>query len=360
MNWRSRWLVLVLVGAIALIVGCASKLPDWYDPAKAHHRPDGFVNTDGLSTNKAFTDLIRWRWKAWRGGLPPAPSRVYKGYADIPVVKPDLQLLADPGRDPIATWLGHATVLLQMGGVNILTDPHFGRRASPVSFAGPERKVPNPLSLKELPRIDVVVISHNHYDHLDEETVLGLTRQPGGPPLFLVPLGVDQWFKALGVGNVKALDWWDKTASGAVAIEFVPVQHWSARSLSDRNQTLWGGWVLRAGETSVFFAGDTGYSRDFARIGARFGGFDLALIPVGAYEPRWFMKAQHVNPDEAVLVHLDIKARRTVGIHWGTFELTDEALDQPILDLAKAIKRYELKPDEFVLLQHGQTIEIEP
>ncbi len=343
-----------------LVAGCANQPPRWYDPAKTHHRPDGFTNSDGIRTNKPLADLIRWRWEAWRGGHPAPPSQVYDGYAGIPTMQPDLARLAAPGDRPIVTWLGHATVLIQLAGVNILTDPHFSDRASPFSFIGPRRRVPLVATLDKLPRIDLVVISHNHYDHLDEQTVLALAAQQGGPPQFLVPLGVDEWFGDLGVTSVRAMDWWDKSRIGPVEIDFVPVQHWSARSLTDRNKTLWGGYVIRGADTSVFFAGDTGYSRDFAQIAARYGGFDLALLPVGAYEPRWFMKQQHVNPDEAVQVHLDINARQTVGIHWGTFELTDEPLDQPVLDLAAAVRKYQLEPDAFILLQHGQTIEIKP
>jgi len=346
-------LLMMFVG----LAGCSS-LPGWYDSSKAHHLPDGFVNSDGTRPNKGFDQLIRWRWEAYRSGRPLPPTQVYDGYKSFPIMKPDLQRLANPGSKPIMTWIGHATILLQIEGVNILTDPHFGERASPVSFAGPTRKVPLPVRLAELPRIDVVVISHNHYDHLDQGTIEALARQAGGPPLFLVPLGVDAWFEDLGIPNVQAMDWWETTRLANLTVYFVPVHHWSARGLGDRNETLWGGWVLKTAETRVFFAGDTGYSRDFAEIGARFSGFDLALIPVGAYEPRWFMKEQHVNPEEAVQVHLDLGATQSIGIHWGSFELTDEALDQPILDLAKALKKFEVSSDDFRLLMHGQTVEI--
>lgn len=340
--------------------GCASQPPAWYQAEKPHHRPGGFANSDGTVSSKSGADLIRWRWEAWRGGRPSVPNQVYDGYGDFPVTQPNLKRLAEPGEQAIMTWIGHATALIQMGGVNVLTDPHFGERASPVSFAGPRRRVALPMTLAQLPHIDLVVISHNHYDHLDIDTIEGLAAQVDGPPLFLVPLGVDAWFKDLGVVNVQAMDWWDKTRLRGLDVDFVPVHHWSARGIGDRNMTLWGGWVLRTDSDSVFFAGDTGYSKDFAKIGARFGSFDLALIPVGAYEPRWFMKEQHVNPDEAVQVHIDIKARQSVGIHWGTFELTDESLDQPILDLAVALKKYGIPADRFVLLQHGQTMEITP
>jgi len=349
----------VLLLLLAGVAGCSS-LPAWYDPAKPHHRPDGFVNSDGTRSAKGFGQLLRWRWEAYRTDAPGEPKQVYDGYASFPVIKPDLKRLSKPGSAPLVTWIGHATTLLQIDGSNILTDPHFGTRASPVSFAGPTRKVPLPVSLKELPRIDVVVISHNHYDHLDVGTIESLAEQKGGPPLFLVPLGVDEWFDNLGIENVRAMDWWDSTKLQQLDIHFVPVHHWSARGLGDRNETLWGGWVFKSPAAKVFFAGDTGYSRDFAEIGARFDGFDLALIPVGAYEPRWFMKEQHVNPEEAIQVHFDLKSKRSVGIHWGSFELTNEDLDQPIIDLGRALKKFNVSSDEFRLLRHGETMEIKP
>lgn len=348
-----------LMLSLAALAACSS-LPAWYDASKPHHRPDGFVNTDGSRPSKGLAQLLRWRWEAYRSAVPAPPTQVYKGYEAFPVLRPDIARLADPGPAPLLTWIGHATNLLQIDGVNVLTDPHFGERASPFSFTGPTRKVPLPVALAELPRIDVVVISHNHYDHLDVGTIEALAGQAGGPPLFLVPLGVELWFEDLDIENVRAMDWWESIALRSLSIHFVPVHHWSARGLGDRNETLWGGWVLKSPDTSVFFAGDSGYSRDFAEIGARFGGFDLALIPIGAYEPRWFMKEQHVNPEEAVQVHWDLKARRSVGIHWGSFELTDEALDQPIIDLARALKKFDVDPDVFKLLQHGQTMEIKP
>ncbi|MFK7963158.1 MAG: MBL fold metallo-hydrolase [Burkholderiaceae bacterium] len=354
------WLRRVFQASLVLALASCASLPDWYDPTKQHHRPDGFVNTDGTRPSKGFDQFLRWQWETYRSGAPSKPSQVYQDYADFPVLTPNFRNLANPGADPSVTWIGHATTLVQMAGANILTDPHFGERASPVSFAGPKRKVALPAALAQLPRIDVVVISHNHYDHLDVGTIQALAKQAGGPPLFLVPLGVDEWFADLGIDGARAMDWWDAIEVNELRIHFVPVHHWSARGLGDRNETLWGGWVVKTSEASVFFAGDTGYSRDFAEIGARFGGFDLALIPVGAYEPRWFMKEQHVNPEEAVQIHLDVKARRSLGIHWGTFELTDEALDQPILDLNRALKKFDVSGEAFRLLRHGESMEIKP
>jgi L-ascorbate metabolism protein UlaG (beta-lactamase superfamily) len=254
------------------------------------------------------------------------------------------------------TWVGHATVLLRVGGRSVLTDPHFSERASPVSFAGPKRVVAPVPALSDLPHIHVVVISHNHYDHLDQESVRTLAEQPGGSPRFYVPLGLKDWFARRGITDVVEMDWWESANFAGLTIDFVPVQHWSKRTLSDENQSLWGGWVIRHPELSFFFAGDTGYSKDFADIGAKFGGFDVAAIPIGAYAPRWFMQIMHLDPAEAVQVHRDVKARQSLAIHWGTFaNLTDESLYEPPIKLAEAREKAGLTDEDFFVLRHGET-----
>jgi L-ascorbate metabolism protein UlaG (beta-lactamase superfamily) len=250
-------------------------------------------------------------------------------------------------------------VLLQVGGLNILTDPIFSERASPLSWVGPKRKTPPALRVDELPHIDIVIVSHNHYDHLDLPTLRALQAQPGGPPLLLMPLGVGDWLKRQGIGNVQQLDWWQSHPVGEARLHFVPVQHWSARGLFDRFETLWGGWVIESQADGkpfkAFFTGDTGYSKDFIDIQRRFGDFDFAMIPVGAYEPRWFMKSQHVNPAEAVQIHRDLQARQSLGIHWGAFELTDESLDEPATALKSAVHEAGIDPEAFFVTPLGQT-----
>ena len=331
----------------------------YFDSAKPHHRPDGFVNSDGSSASKPLSAVLKWMYERWRDDLPPVPVEYVDGYAGFPVDRPDLPWLKANRTQTAVTWIGHATLLVQMGGINLLTDPHFSERTSAVQWAGPKRRVPLPMQLAELPHIELVLISHNHYDHLDRDTVLALNAQPGGPPLFLVPLGIERWMQQQGITNVQSLDWWDGRKLPAfpeIDVDFVPAHHWSSRTPADRNRTLWGGWVVRAPAFSFYFAGDTGYSADFAEIGRRFPGLDLAALPVGAYEPRWFMQAQHVNPAEAVRVHQDLGVRRSIGIHWGTFDLTDEPLDAPLGALPQAREAARIAPDAFVLLRHGQTL----
>jgi N-acyl-phosphatidylethanolamine-hydrolysing phospholipase D len=217
------------------------------------------------------------------------------------------------------------------------------------------------LTLAQLPHVHVVLVSHNHYDHLDEASVVALNQQAGGPPLFVVPLGLKPWLQQRGISNAVELDWWQSHTVAGVDVVLTPVQHWSGRGLTDRLATLWGGFAVFAPNFHWFFGGDTGYSKDFADIRQRFaarqagGGFDLALLPVGAYEPRWFMKNQHVNPAEAVQIHRDLGAKRSLGVHWGTFNLTDEALDAPPLALAQARRELGVADTDFVLIALGQT-----
>jgi N-acyl-phosphatidylethanolamine-hydrolysing phospholipase D len=326
----------------------------------AHHRGDGFQNNYLEFEPKGVGDLLKWRIDAARSDLPrPSPA--------APRVAADLAFIAANARagaamEPAVTWVGHATMLAQIGGLNMLTDPVFSERSSPLAFAGPKRHVAPGLALSELPHIDVVLISHNHYDHLDAASVDALAAQSGGGPLFIVPLGVKRWFAERGISRVVELDWWQSTPVGTTEIFFVPAQHWSGRSLSDRMKTLWGGYAVFAPDFQLYFAGDTAYSKDFADIHARFAarhgvgrGFDLALIPVGAYEPRWFMSSQHANPAEAVQIHLDLAASRSIGIHWGTFQLTDESLDEPPRALAAAAREHGLAADAFTVMAVGET-----
>jgi L-ascorbate metabolism protein UlaG (beta-lactamase superfamily) len=320
--------------------------------AKPHHTGNGFRNVHTTGPRGGFW---KWQWERWRKGLPKTPPGGYR----FEVLEPDVAFLKANGRETTITWIGHATLLIQAGGVNILTDPHLSERASPVSFAGPKRVVPPAVSFDELPRIDIVLISHNHYDHLDEGTVKRLASSSGGSPRFFVPLGIKDWFRSRGIDDVREMDWWETEEVLGLSLHFVPTQHWSARSPFDRNETLWGAWVVESPGFRFFFCGDGGSSAHFREIARKFGSFDLAAIPIGAYEPRWFMKTAHLNPAEAVKVHQELQSRFSIAIQWGTFVLSDEPLDEPPVRLAEALAEAGLDPGRFVALRHGETVRLD-
>jgi N-acyl-phosphatidylethanolamine-hydrolysing phospholipase D len=263
----------------------------------------------------------------------------------------------------VLTWVGHATFLIQIGGLNLVTDPMWSERASPVAFAGPRRSSPPAIPFAALPPLDVVLLSHNHYDHLDDRTVRQLVAAHPGAR-WVAPLGIAPFLERRGARDVLELDWWEETRVGPLAIGCAPAQHFSSRGLSDRNQTLWCGWSIAAPARQVFFAGDTGYHPDFAAIGDRFGPFHAALLPIGAYEPRWFMQAVHMNPEEAVQAFQDLHVSRPpiagraaimVGMHWGTFKLTDEPMDEPPARAGLAWRAAGLDPEHLWLPASGET-----
>jgi N-acyl-phosphatidylethanolamine-hydrolysing phospholipase D len=319
-------------------------------PPPPHRDADGRFHNNYPHPGKE--SFWAWKWEQVRRGVPEPPP----GGWQIPVTTTDAAALKANGSEPTVTWIGHASFLLQLAGRNVLFDPMFSERASPVPFAGPKRLVPLTIDVPDLPRIDVVVISHNHYDHLDVDSVKRLAAAPGGGPLFLVPLGLREWFRGHGIERVEELDWWQERVDGPLRITFVPAQHWSKRTLLDTNKTLWGGWVVDGGGLKVVHTGDLGYSQDARDIGERLGPFDMAFIPIGAYAPRWFMKVMHVDVPEAVQVRADLRARKAIGMHWGTFEkLTDEPMDEPPLELAKQRAAAGLAQEQFDVMKIGET-----
>lgn len=308
-----------------------------------------FSNRSGVDVTP--NGVPKWAFtRAW-ARLPRPPQ------APITGVAPDLDFLHGNRASPSFTWIGHASFLKQIGGLNILVDPVFSRVVSPIPPFGPRRHQPPGLTPQTLPHIDLVVISHNHYDHLDVASVRAVQRQRGGPPEFLVPQGLDAWFARVVPGaRVRPFAWDDHwVGPNRVEFAFLPVQHWSSRSPLRRNDTLWGSWAIVHPTHRFWYSGDLGYSTDPARIGAQFGHFDLAAIGIGAYEPRWFMRTQHVNPDEAVQVMLDVRAAKAIGVHWGTFPLSDESLDEPPRALARALQERAIDPERFRVLRPGET-----
>ncbi|HXQ23772.1 MAG TPA: MBL fold metallo-hydrolase [Candidatus Acidoferrales bacterium] len=253
--------------------------------------------------------------------------------------------------NPSITWIGHSTILVRMDGVTFLTDPIFSERASPVSFAGPKRLVPPGVPLAELPPIDFVLLSHDHYDHTDLSSIAALARTGAR---FIVPLEMGALVRDVG-GEAVELDWWQDTPIKGVRVHCVPAQHFCGRSVADDNHRLWAGWVVEGPTRRFYHAGDTGYFAGFAEIGRRLGPIDLAAIPIGAYDPPSIMHFVHINPEEAVQAAIDLRAARVIGMHFGTFDLTDEPLDEPPRRFRAAAARRGLAPEQVWILNIGET-----
>lgn len=281
----------------------------WYDADKAHHTPEGFRNPEPELRQNG--DLRRWRKERKAAGLPFPPAKGYDQFTADWWQRADLT-----GSDDAIWWLGHACLLLRVGNSYTLIDPVLSERASPISFFGPRRKTPAALQIEDLPRLDCVLISHSHYDHLDRPTIKKILKR--FPQVeFVVPLGLEAWFRKAGAVNVTQLDWWDKKDVAGMSVHAVPARHWSMRTPYDRNRSLWCGWVIKAGELNFWFTGDSGYTESLLEIPQRLGPFNLAALPIGAYAPKWFMRGQHMDPDHAVSLHQALGAPVSIPIHWG-------------------------------------------
>jgi len=340
---------ITLLTAAALLASCS--VNPYYDSAKAHHTKSGFKNIY-YQDDKGLWAFLKWRWEKLFKDIPGVDDY------DFELDTRPHKLLKNNSDKTSLTWIGHATFLIQFAGLNILTDPQFSKRASPVSWAGPQRVIAPGMKIKDLPEIDAVIISHDHYDSLDLASVKELSIHNRQRSLtFIVPLGMKSWFDELNLQSVQVveLDWSQSHMLNGVNFTAEPVQHWSKRSLFDTFQRLWVSWVIEAKGGRIFFAGDTGYTEHFKETGNKYGQFDLALLPIGAYEPRWFMKSYHVNPEESVKIHMDIKSKYSVAMHWGTFILTDEPLDEPPVKLADALRKYQIDKTEFEIYKHGET-----
>jgi N-acyl-phosphatidylethanolamine-hydrolysing phospholipase D len=313
----------------------------------AHHVAGGFRNT-----NPAFSRPSGWTRVSFmvRRGIE---SLVAPRTFATPRVENDGSALRASAAGPTVTWVGHATLLIQLGGLNILTDPQWSERASPISWAGPKRLVPPGVAFESLPRIDVVLISHDHFDHLDLPTVKRLAA--AHDPLFLVPLRMKAWLADNGVTRAEELDWWDARERNGVRFVCVPAQHFSQRTLWDRNRRLWASWAVIGADRRFYFGGDTGYFDGFKEAGARLGPFDLAAVSIGAYVPPEIMEFVHTTPEQAVQAFQDLGARTMLGIHWGTFDLADEPLDEPPRRMLAEAARRGVPRDRAWILKIGET-----
>jgi len=319
--------------------------------------PDGrFRNPWPHSEPHGWRALLAWNRARRRH--PPAASPLRGSFA---TAVPSPSLPRARSDELTATWIGHSTVLLQMAGLNLITDPVFSQRAFPVQWIGPRRFMDPAIALDALPALDLILISHSHYDHLDRSAVQRLAKAHPDAS-WVVPLGLGSYIRPWGARQITELDWWQTAQVRGVVVTGTPARHFSARRLGDRNRSLWCGFALEAGGRRVWFAGDTAYHPEFGAVGKRLGPFDLVMIPIGAYDPRWFMERVHVDPEEAVRVYRDVaeahpEARHPLclGLHWGTFRLTDEPMDEPPRRAAAAWRGAGLAADRLWIASFGET-----
>lgn len=308
-------------------------------------RSGPFVNTDG-SGPVPFGKVFKWM-----SGRITGERRSTPAHAPVPRLDPDVKALATPpgpGERARLTWLGHASWLVQLDGVSLLIDPAL----KPAIGFMVKRNIEPGLTVAQLPKIDASLVTHNHYDHLDLPTLV-----PVGAPV-IAGLANARHFSGTKL-PVTELDWWKSTPVGAVRVSYVPSQHWSRRRLADTNISLWGGFVVQGSTATLYHSGDTAYFSGFAEIGRRFPGIDAAMLPIGAYDPAWFMERQHMNPEQAVRAFLDLGAKRFFAMHWGTFKLTDEPLLEPPERLRKEWAEKRLEPAQMGLLDVGQTVNLD-
>jgi L-ascorbate metabolism protein UlaG (beta-lactamase superfamily) len=336
---------LLLAFLFFLAVGYRFSAPRYNGPVSDHFNGKTFINPQGIKP-KGLTDVLRWMLTR-----KPAKWKPLDDYHD----QPRMDKAVSNGLR--VTFVNHSTFLIQTDHVNILTDPVWSERVSPLSWLGPRRTRKPGLALTDLPKIDLILLSHNHYDHLDIATLKILYRR--FKPIVYVPLGVSAFLHKHGITQTTELDWWnEKIFNETLSIQSVPAQHFSGRGMFDRDATLWCGFVLKKPEGNIYYAGDTGYNPvTFKEIGRRCSPVSLAFIPIGAYKPDWFMSPVHCSPEEAVTIHQEVGATQSIAMHFGTFPLADEDRDDPANDLHKALVKQQLELSRFLVPQEGVALE---
>lgn len=332
----------VIVSILVIIsIGTYISAPRYQGPVTDNFDGKKFKNPSGASA-QGFKQVLQWLIQREQGPWKKLTDTVYGP-------KPP-----EATHSARVTFINHSSFLIQVDGFNMLTDPVYSERVSPFPWAGPQRMRPPGIRFEDLPNIDYVLISHNHYDHLDEDTVDRLHR--AHQPTFVVPLGVDKFMQTLGIQKVISLDWWQELPlNRSLTVASVPAQHFSGRGMLDRDRTLWCGYVIKRPEGNIYFAGDTGYDQSiFREIGDSFKPIKVSLIPIGAYKPVWFMSPVHISPKQAVQVHLDVNSKQSIATHFGTFPLGDDGQQEPAEELFHALREQNIANNQFWILNEGE------
>jgi L-ascorbate metabolism protein UlaG (beta-lactamase superfamily) len=338
-------LILCIVIAIPLImigIGIFISGPRYQGPVSDHFDGKRFLNPKGVQA-KGGMEVLKWMIQRKPGRWKKMPEENY-GQHPLGHYNDGIRI----------TFVNHSTFLIQVDGLNILTDPVWSNRVSPVWWAGPKRMKPPGIKLEDLPRIHVVALTHNHYDHLDLPTLR--TIFGAHHPKIITPLGIKEFLDGHYLSGAVEVDWWEEIVlDNKVKVQAVPAQHFSGRGFLDRDATLWCGYVLNTTFGKVYFAGDTGYNDEtFKDIRARCGPIKISMLPIGAYKPDWFMSPIHVSPEESVRIHLEVGSETSIATHFGTFPLADDGHDDPVSDLRLALEKYQLPPEAFLVLKEGE------
>jgi L-ascorbate metabolism protein UlaG (beta-lactamase superfamily) len=327
----------MLLFFLLLINVSAGELPS------APFKDGKFANYD-VGLHKGFLDVLKWKF--FQNDKQPWPEWIEEPKGATPPLKVANKLRV--------SFINHASFLIQLENYNILTDPIWSERTSPVTWAGPKRVREAGINFDQIPKVDLVLISHNHYDHLDLATLKRLEKRDS--PTIMAGKNTCKLLHEEGMKNCREYDWWQHSLYQSLKVTFVPARHFSGRSLFDRNEVLWGGFVIESSQYApLYFAGDTCYGKFVEMLAQKFKVFDLCLLPIGAYLPRWFMKIVHMNPADAVKAHQELKCKQSIGMHFGTFQLTDEAIHTPAEDLKKALDEKGLSTKEFMVPKFGES-----
>lgn len=336
------FILLIILISIPIFLGYLFSVPGYKGPVSDHFDGKKFSNPGNVQA-KGLKDVIKWARNREPG--------IWKEIKEITTAVPSENVPDDKIR---VTFINHSSFLIQSDSLNILTDPVWSERASPVSFAGPKRMVPPGVLMEDLPKIDIILLTHNHYDHLDIHALKEINKQHS--PKIYCPLGVGKYLKRKGIDEVHEMDWWDEIRiKEDLVLLCTPAQHFSGRGMFDRDKTLWCGFALVKPEGSIYYSGDTGYGAFFSEIVQKISPVKLSFLPIGAYKPAWFMGPIHTSPADAVRIHREIHSERSIPMHFGTFPLADDSQDDPVTDLKAAMKAEGLSEYEFIILFNGET-----